>query len=1506
MSDACGSAFQILCDTCRVTWAEVHQRCSAFMVTANIVATGSRSPTLLALVVFILLLAEAKVEWLECDFRADRHDDAAAILEMLMLAVRSGQPPSHKILNAITCFDALLRTAKPSSRAAALIGAQLLSSVTDARHDFTNSLKCLYIDELGFKKLDAMGSAGGGRWEELISIAEQEFVERKTRWLAADGVLLADTTLVLTALGVGFYEVTVSGGGETATSSFDLTYFAARPLTVTAIVHNSSGFDVKDGSVKLYISDGVPPYAVKWSHGATTTKIVVKAGEYDAVITDFSGAAVEAEFFITQPVAFKIDDDPLEVTLMADGAGRDAYCKTATAKSLVAAAEGWGEWKAQRGYGENAQEVCSFVAERDGAAGKAVLNAFSAGNVSHTVLKIDSRRSVDVHGDTTIMGETSTVTVPSFELNQNVMMISELDPITEAADGCGVSYGAQRDHSLKFAWDCMGWDVKGDAHADALLLGTAKMSPGNFYVRKFGCSVTLDDSGLTLEGARVVDEVPTTTHYLNDDGATHVASGVYLGENEMGWFTTNGGFRAASFTCGDVSVGPSGLALRGASATAAGVTVGDVDVTATGLNLGATAALMFGSEWRLSHNVDEDCLQIEKLITGIYEPKFTSLAKYADGLFVANEKNVAFNERRLYTEWRKLRDFDDDEDTWTIPNPDAKFGLLAGTYRLSVSDATGAFAQHVFTISQSPPLLISVESVTPCSRHGGADGGASISAQGGIAPYIYSWSFGEQTGPILRAPAGSFVGSVQDSVGAAGAVTVLIEQPTGYENDLFPPDVSLMANVALRDRFCRELHCNAASLTDSAGAQLDLMTRGDEGTYEPLCTLVASEFPEESTFGRVSAWCKGDDGEFVESVRVEFDGVTFFGDLNCTGGVTRFDVEVVNCQARDVFLQTDIETDEECEGGGISAASGTSVLFAEDKWRVAGNLHLLNGVLRVSDADYIGVDSFAVSNGSCGVGFNNSGLSLRVAKLLDRIATGQYECTDDGFSRIERPPVGPAYQAVGVDEWSVVDGTWHVTTGLTGGTFETSTCSLAPTRFSVGNLTLSNSGLVTGQVQLGVDGVDLGDGGSILFADGSEVPDAVVLLFDFVDAELYPRCMCVSQAWRSEVLRRSPELAGLQTLYKAQRETLHLLNSKKVFNVVHAVNRSCALCKQHFMGSVNDRFGVYAHLRCIKMRLTHVEHRFCAPVRAFLINHIPSERVQVGGIYHHCVWREAHNAIPRELTLEGFLETHAAELATISKAYDQQAAADREERMAARRRQLETARASDVAFNAQFKDACIAASAPFTTTGKLRKMLGAHPFRIISVSRPREMVRRALFALEHARDIPCGLRAFVLEECDITSVQHVKAFAHRIHGSLWRFAFRSESNPALWVDMAQLNDKDVFLIEDADKKGFEASRVLRAAQAVPPSFEREKVLSFQLRGSTTTEDFEQRAKALRALPLHVDAVGRILRWSHDIVATFASYKRALRCAGADAFVEFGHKCFTLRGDEADDLATLRS
>lgn len=44
-----------------------------------------------------------------------------------------------------------------------------------------------------------------------------------------------------------------------------------------------------------------------------------------------------------------------------------------------------------------------------------------------------------------------------------------------------------------------------------------------------------------------------------------------------------------------------------------------------------------------------------------------SLAKHADGLFVANEKNVAFNERRLYTEWRKLRDFDDDEDTWSIP-----------------------------------------------------------------------------------------------------------------------------------------------------------------------------------------------------------------------------------------------------------------------------------------------------------------------------------------------------------------------------------------------------------------------------------------------------------------------------------------------------------------------------------------------------------------------------------------------------------------------------------------------------------------------------------------------------------------------------------------------------------------------------------------------------------------------------------------------------------------------
>ncbi|KAG5179363.1 hypothetical protein JKP88DRAFT_247559 [Tribonema minus] len=179
------SALRILSHMCCVAEEDMYRSCVGHMSTADFVARGANSPTIMALVILILLLADSKVQWLCPDARVLRihyKEDDAGIIDMLVLATLSDAPPSQKIINGLLCIDALAIKAVPTPAALLLVAAQIYSAVTDTRHAFTNSLNNLFVEELGFKKLAVQGWYEG-KWMELVTIAHQEFEERKQRWL---------------------------------------------------------------------------------------------------------------------------------------------------------------------------------------------------------------------------------------------------------------------------------------------------------------------------------------------------------------------------------------------------------------------------------------------------------------------------------------------------------------------------------------------------------------------------------------------------------------------------------------------------------------------------------------------------------------------------------------------------------------------------------------------------------------------------------------------------------------------------------------------------------------------------------------------------------------------------------------------------------------------------------------------------------------------------------------------------------------------------------------------------------------------------------------------------------------------------------------------------------------------------------------------------------------------------------------------------------------------------
>lgn len=130
--------------------------------------------------------------------------------------------------------------------------------------------------------------------------------------------------------------------------------------------------------------------------------------------------------------------------------------------------------------------------------------------------------------------------------------------------------------------------------------------------------------------------------------------------------------------------------------------------------------------------------------------------------------------------------------------------LAAGLYTLTVTDASNCTAAAQTTIDSinTLALLVSAQNV---SCYGTADAAATVSVQGGTAPYAYSWSNNGSTASINRLRPGTYYVTVADAGNCFNSDSVTIIQqvcpsyiyfPTGFSpngdgaNDVFKATAS--------------------------------------------------------------------------------------------------------------------------------------------------------------------------------------------------------------------------------------------------------------------------------------------------------------------------------------------------------------------------------------------------------------------------------------------------------------------------------------------------------------------------------------------------------------------------------------------------------------------------------------------------------------------------------------------------------------------------------------------
>jgi hypothetical protein len=108
--------------------------------------------------------------------------------------------------------------------------------------------------------------------------------------------------------------------------------------------------------------------------------------------------------------------------------------------------------------------------------------------------------------------------------------------------------------------------------------------------------------------------------------------------------------------------------------------------------------------------------------------------------------------------------------------------LAAGSYKVTITDAEGCTVQNTVQIGAPSQLTCQTQLVSAISTFGGSNGGASVSANGGIAPYTYNWASGSTNQTASNLSAGTQNVTVTDNNGCTCVTQITMSNPSKIGN----------------------------------------------------------------------------------------------------------------------------------------------------------------------------------------------------------------------------------------------------------------------------------------------------------------------------------------------------------------------------------------------------------------------------------------------------------------------------------------------------------------------------------------------------------------------------------------------------------------------------------------------------------------------------------------------------------------------------------------------------
>jgi gliding motility-associated-like protein len=537
-------------------------------------------------------------------------------------------------------------------------------------------------------------------------------------------------------------------------------------LTVNVAVTNPSCFNYTNGWATANVTGGTAPYAYSWSNGqgGGQTVLGIRAGNYTVTVTDVTGTRSIKDFSVGQPTLLVGTASPVGGVCLAGLMTYQGAGSGGTAPYTYA-------W---RNLGTNQTT------------NGAILNAPTAGSFH---LSVTDGQGCQVTKVVNIMGDID-VTIRTVPVSCGGMN----DGVAEARVSGGLAPYTYR------------WSYQNAASA------TLMPVPGGTY------TVTVTDAnGCQKSAVATVAESPTVSVNLvvtgqcsNDATAKVVPSG---GTPPFNITWSNGGIgnRQTNLTVGIYYVTVTDALgcnkteeIRVSKQSGVQITSNKFDATCLGNNTGYASAKTTGDGlgtyvYKWSNGVTTTSpptfSEIGNLAPGTYSVTATDGAGCTDNAtyVIKAQKTVSFtttptdaacgSSNGSATVTNPMGGTAPYTYKWSNNATTASIsGLAAGTYTVTVTDATGCYGVSIVNVQGASNIILTVTKAN--SLCNSATGTISITnPTGGTAPYTYSWS--DLTGtnqPSSRTGlrAGTYTVVVTDATGCSKTSSITIDNTATF------------------------------------------------------------------------------------------------------------------------------------------------------------------------------------------------------------------------------------------------------------------------------------------------------------------------------------------------------------------------------------------------------------------------------------------------------------------------------------------------------------------------------------------------------------------------------------------------------------------------------------------------------------------------------------------------------------------------------------------------------